>query len=131
MTREEAEALTNLIHELRPEWDRGGIFKALGLVKDRNPFDVSMAALRAAADPETRTPGRIPTAGDHWHERISPTVAPRPPKPSEACRTCGRHMHAADAICDTPTARLTPKSPPPVTYLEARRGINRPTEELP
>lgn len=30
---------------------------------------------------------------------------PQPPKPSEACFTCGRVMHAKDAICDRPETR--------------------------
>ena len=99
LTRDQAEALANLVHLLRPEWDRAGIFTALGHCRQRNELDVAMAAIRAAATPDLRTPGAIPSKGDHWAERLSPVVAPRPPKPAEACRICGRH--ADRCVCDT------------------------------
>ncbi len=110
LSREQADALANLIHLLRPEWDRAGIFTALGHCKQRNELDVAMAAIRAAASSEIRTPGAIPANGDHWHERVSPQIAPRPPKPHEACRDCGRHFDAC--LCDGgPT--ISPHLPAP------------------
>lgn len=127
VSREQAEALANLIHVLRPEWDRAGIFSALGHCKDRNEFDVAMAAIRAAADPETRSPGRIPSGGDHWHERVAPVTAPRPPKPDDCCRTCGRAMHTPDVVCDQPTKRPpAPTEDPaaPVARLRALIGAD-------
>lgn len=110
LSREQAEALANLVHLLRPEWDRAGIFAALGHCRQRNELDVAMAAIRAAASSEIRSPGAIPSRGDHWRERASPQIAPRPPKPSECCRDCGRHFDHCD--CEGgPTIRIVPPAP--------------------
>jgi hypothetical protein len=118
LTREQATALADLVHLLRPEWDRAGIFTALGHCQKLNPFDVAMAAIRAAASPDVRTPGVIPnTRGDHWHEKVAPPTSPRPPKPHEACRVCGRHHDACD--CDGgPTVR-------PVVTADSTRAVAR------
>lgn len=88
MSREQAQALTRAIHLLRPAWNEEGIFAALGHVKERDPFDIALAALRAAADEKVRTPGVIPTTGPHWNEAApKEPVRPRsgPPRKSETC----------------------------------------------
>lgn len=123
LTREQADALANLVHLLRPEWDRAGIFAALGRCKDRNELDVSMAAIRAAASSEIRSPGAIPANGEHWHERVSPTIAPRPLKPHEACRDCGKHFDAC--LCDGgPTIRAVMPTPDvSAQVLNLRRNV--------
>ena len=113
----------------RRGWDKPGCLAQLAKVKGRSADDVAMAWVRFCADDAARNPGAFPSfVGPHWSEKVAPAKTPTPPKPAEACRTCGRHMHAADATCDTPTLRPVTSTPPPVTYLDARR---RPTQGEP
>lgn len=44
-----------------------------------------------------------------WQMSPERESRPRPPKPDQQCRVCGRAMHAPDAVCDQPTTRPTPK----------------------
>lgn len=93
LSREQAQAVSRTVHLLRPAWNEEGIYAALAQVKDRDPFDVALAAIRAARDDKARTPGVIPTPGPHWNEE-----APKPPtrpklsreeRRARTCATCG------------------------------------------
>lgn len=121
-----AEILTELVHRLRPEWDRPGILAAIENVaaRGRHPLDVAMAAIRLAGTPEARTPGALTQLdGPHWRERVTTATAPRPPKPDQACHTCGRHLDAC--ICGEHTTRppAADRVPPTETYTAAREAI--------
>jgi len=111
MSREQAQALMHAIHLLRPSWNEEGIYAALAKVKHRDPFDVALAALRAAADDKAKTPGVIPTTGPHWNEAppkvIEPDTTWRPPQRDECCPAhpgswanncsgCAADKHAGD-----------------------------------
>ena len=85
LTLQQARPLAALVHQLRPEWDERGVLTALERCAGRNPLDVAMAAIRAAADLGAHTPGVIPTDGPHWRERLSETRSPRNPLPHEEC----------------------------------------------
>lgn len=62
-----ADALANLLHQLRPEWGIPGIKAALFTAKDRgSAFEVIHAALYAAEDLGNRTPAIIHHPGAHW-----------------------------------------------------------------
>ena len=93
ISREQAQALTRLVHALRPAWNEEGIYAALGKLKARDPYDVALAAIRAAADKNAKTPGVIPTDGPHWNEL--PPTAPKTPRltreerRARTCDTCG------------------------------------------
>jgi hypothetical protein len=95
LDRTTAEHLAAVVAALRDDWDERGIVAALAKARDRGDvWQVSMAAIRAAADPSNRTPAVIAMDGPHWQER---TPGPTPKDPSyatvsfeEACVTCGR-----------------------------------------
>lgn len=70
MTKQTAWALAHLVHELRPEWEASGVVAALKRCSDRDPFLVALAAIRATADKDARTPGVIPAAGTHWQDGV-------------------------------------------------------------
>lgn len=92
----------------RRGWDTAGSLAALARCKGRNGDDVAMAWVRFCADDHARTPGAFPNlAGPHWTEKVAPPTSPRPPKPHEACRDCGRH-HDACACEGGPTIRVVP-----------------------
>lgn len=64
-----------------------------------------------------------------WQMSPDREARPRPPKPDQQCRTCGRSLHEPDRVCDQPTNRPTPATPPTTAYLDARRGNERTTED--
>lgn len=67
ITPAQATRLTDLICELRPDWDRAGVWAKVVEAKDRGtPWDLAHAALYAAENPAVRSPGVIPKAGEHW-----------------------------------------------------------------
>jgi hypothetical protein len=98
LTEQQARPLAALIHQLRPEWDEGGILKQLQKCAHLNPFDVSMAAVRAATDLGAKTPGVIPSDGPHWHERLSEQRVPRNPPFDQCCATCSRTREMCQRI---------------------------------
>jgi LmbE family N-acetylglucosaminyl deacetylase len=63
----QAQALANLLHQLRPDWNVTSIMALLGKHKDGHEFTaLSLAAVKAAANPDTRTPAVIFLPGPHW-----------------------------------------------------------------
>ena len=104
-----------------PRWDEPGTLKAIADHCGTWGLDVATEHVLAhARDPKAKTPFAIKGNPPHTEPVKSP---PRPPKPDEACRTCGRALHAPDAICDTPTNRPAPKTGPTDTYLAAKSGL--------
>ena len=86
ITPQQAWAIGHLVHELRPAWEAEGVVAQVKRVADRNPVMVALACIRAAADPDAKTPGVIPTNGTHWNEGIK--QAPNewhPPKREQEC----------------------------------------------
>ena len=110
LTPKQAWAVAHLVAELRPDWQTEGVVAALKRCADGSPFLVALAAIRAAADGNLRTPGAIPTAGDHWDEGIKsqPRTSfntPCPDHPGETlpCGRCARDRVPAD---DNPALAL-------------------------
>ncbi len=96
VTRNEAQMLATIAVACRPfgatHWDAPGVVAVLRKFADRALADVTMALMRAASDPLAKTPGVLTATGSsYWGERLTPQIAPRAPKPSEACMVCGKH----------------------------------------
>lgn len=74
------------------QWDVAGVMRKIREVAHLELPDVAMAVIRAAANPDTRTPGAIPNRdSEHWRERVTdPMSVPRIPR-ADCCRDCGRH----------------------------------------
>lgn len=88
ITPSQAKLLTALIEDLRPDWDRAGIWAKVVEAKDRGPaWDLIHAALYAAENPAVRSPGVIPKAGEHWT---------RGHALGEAGTTSGRHARCPE-----------------------------------
>lgn len=102
----QAKALAKLLAELRPDWDERGTMAALEGARQRaGNFDLTLAAIRAAATPTVRTPAVIGMDGPHWHPE------PAPPKPRtqpisvvSRCDECGG-MHTPEDEHDPPEQR--------------------------
>lgn len=125
-TIRDAQALTYLATRLREEthgcgkWDQNGTYSIISELVGFNLADTIHRVVGHALDAEARTPGAI-------KRPFVPKVAtdpsrPTPPKVDEACRACGRRMHAADEVCDTPTTRPVERTTDvsaPVAHLRA------------
>lgn len=57
-----------VVAALRPAWGEQGIRAALLKVENRDPFDVALAAIKAAREESNRTPAVIAQMGPHWVE---------------------------------------------------------------
>lgn len=87
ISREQGQAIARLMHELRPEWDLPGCVSVVARLKDRDPANLAMAAVRLCATPEAATPGALLNPeGGHWRERVSASPMRYPPKSHESCR---------------------------------------------
>lgn len=125
LTRDEANALAELLCVVRPSWNtRGVITKGLApLAKHPAPLPViAWAALRAAADPQNLTPAVIPLNGPHWN------LSDRPPEPRLTPELeCPRHPGKWAGNCplchvDGITATYDHTDPPdPSEHRDARQ----------
>lgn len=105
ITKPQADALANLLHQLRPEWGIPALITLIG--KNLNhpaPFPIlAQAAITAAnrrnpdGTPTARTPAVIYQPGRHWDHPIGDTPSHQPTSPpcedhntfeAHNCRAC-------------------------------------------
>lgn len=112
---DQLENLINELHQHRPDWDPADIRRALDHPAVRaRPLDrIRRAALTVAADPDTRTPGRIPKPGPWWTQPPD-----RPPQPSDTPLYDARRAALPDADAG-------PASDPNPTWRIARQALAR------
>jgi hypothetical protein len=90
-------------------WDEPGILAALTKVRGIECGIVTVAAMRAAADPSLKTPAKLAdTSSVLYAEQVGPPTARRHAKPETACRTCGRDFSDDPLCCDRPALRAEP-----------------------
>lgn len=129
VTKPQAEAIANLAAAARPtgarQWDIAGVLAALAKVKHLDLGEVTMAAMRAAADATLHTPAAIGnTTTACWRERIIEPGRARPPKREEACLTCNYWLTAC--ICgERRTKPHEPAANQDGLIAEARAAIRR------
>ena len=75
MTPNQIQTTAAVVAALRPSWDEQGVRAALLKCTDRDPFDVTLAAVAAARDASNRTPAVIPLAGAHWPATAAPVAS--------------------------------------------------------
>jgi hypothetical protein len=82
-------AIAELLHHIRPDWDKPGILTHLDTARLRvgvTPATLAIAAIHAATNPTNRTPAVIPLDGEHWR---NPAVTPHrnvaPPRRADWC----------------------------------------------
>lgn len=114
MNEHEAQRIAAAANRLRPDWPEAQLMTLItDKLMDRPRRDVAVALAWVACDTSTATPYRVLEAGPWWKAVggfSDEGRAPRPPKPHEACRDCGRHFDAC--LCDGgPT--ITPHLPAP------------------
>jgi hypothetical protein len=110
LDQQQARTLAHLLALIRDDWNEAGIFAALGKCKNERAVNVALAALRAADDPQARTPGVIPTPGPHWNERKADPAPPRNPihvrQPKPEAPMASHYAAAARAAFDRNRAEL-------------------------
>lgn len=96
ITENQAKALANLLHEIRPRWSTPAMLKLLEKnAQHPAPFaDITVAAVNAARDHKVETPGAIFIDQRFWPAETK-QLMPKPPpcpdhvgEPSHACRCC-------------------------------------------
>lgn len=102
ITTRQANAITELVASLRPDWDVRGIMAALRDAAEltTDPTRLAVAATLAAGDPSNRTPKVIGMRGKHWD---APTRSADPPV-TNRCTKC-RDWHQPAAPCSDPPSR--------------------------
>lgn len=95
LTHKQATTLAAFLHELRGDWDRPGIIAELGKARAMAPAsDLAIAAVRAASDPNNRTPAVIGMEGAHW--RGSAVAPKRTFVRAETCGICSLPRNACE-----------------------------------
>ena len=122
-TTRDAQALTYLATRIREDthgcgkWDQNGTYAVIAELVGQNLPDVIRRVIGHASDPNARTPGAIK------RPFVPKVEAPRagPLRPDEACRNCGRQVHAPNADCDARVPVKTADVTAPVAQLRALR----------
>jgi hypothetical protein len=136
-TKRDLQALHYLAQRLRADthgagpWHDNGLAAVLAKLEGHNLAITVERVTRHAADPEARTPAAIerPFVPD-----VQKPPTPRPPKPAECCKRCGRDLHGPDVACEAPTKRPAEKTTyvtPEVERLRALLSddVHQPTTE--
>jgi hypothetical protein len=113
MKDHEKDRIAAAFHQLRPDWPTKSIRTLLDrpTLTDRARRDVIVALGWVSAEEGTATPARVLENGPWWKAAgTTGEVTRRHATPASACHTCGREMHAADLVCDQPTARPNPSA---------------------
>jgi hypothetical protein len=106
MTESQAQALANVLAEMRPgDWKQAQLLKLFWEHRDKHPFPhLALAAVRVADNPAIKSPAVIFMPGAHWDMSEIKTPKPRPePCPQHIgeqahnCRCC-----AADRKAEQP-----------------------------
>lgn len=128
-TEQQARALAYLLHEVRPDWGIDATVKVIGKHLDHagDLGALVVAAMSAARDPQTLTPGRIFQIGAFWPADVQ-SCLPRPPACEDhptfeapTCRCCW-----ADVKCgDRPVDMVGKHLPSMLERLEATLGSVR------
>lgn len=94
-TQQQAEALANLLHTIRPDWDTPGIIHTLHQNRTHPaPYHtIATTAVKQATNPNTRTPVAIFLNGPHWppttQTQLPPNPCPdHPEEHATNCRAC-------------------------------------------
>lgn len=132
VTKDQAHMLAALAAACRPHraprWDEPGIVAAIAKVSSLALPDVTLAVIRAASDPAAKTPGVIAaTTSIHWREKASVPTTPQPPRTTEACRLCGRHLDRC--TCGQQQTRPPSKATNAAQYAEQARAAIRGAKE--
>lgn len=118
ITEKQARLTAHVLHEIRPSWGIDATMKVLERNADHPaPFaDILAAAVMAARDPETLTPGRVFQVQVHWPEEVRkrlPRAAECPDhvgKDAPNCASCWADVKVGDRPADMIGKHYVPQS---------------------
>lgn len=125
LTKDAAADLAALLHRLRPEWHTTAIVNALhqAVVQRRgNAPTIAIAALRAAANPDCRTPAGILHEGAHWMNAL-PASRPTRVDRASLCSVCSLHEDRCRELWADDHEFLS--------VVQARRAAQKPPQQPP
>ena len=91
-------AIAFLVEAIRPDWGAPGVMAALDKLRDRPLADVAVAAIRATARTDQRTPAVIAMGGEHWAAGKQPTPTPPTVRSADICQGCTKERAIHDEI---------------------------------
>lgn len=110
LTQAEAQSLTNLVRAVRSQtpgagaWDEAGVMAALRKVSQLGLVEVIGAAIRAAENPDLKTPAAIGNpATEVWRPAPPKPVAYVPTPREDYCDWCGKTRDLCQLIATGPT----------------------------
>lgn len=122
MTQTDGQALTHLIRTIRTQtpgagtWDEAGILAALRKVSHLSLTEVIGVAVRAAENPDLKTPAAIGNPGTEVWRPAPPKPAAFVPTPrDEYCELCGKERVTCERIASSPAGdghKFSPDLPP-------------------
>lgn len=125
MNENEIARIAAAVNQLRPDWPTASLRTLItDKLGSRPRRDVAVALTWVACESATTTPARVLEAGPWWRAVgvEDGGVPPRPPKPHEACRDCGKHFDAC--LCEGgPTIRAVAPLPDAVAKVAHLRAI--------
>lgn len=126
MNENEIGRIAAAVNALRPDWPIASLQTLLRQpeLARRPRLDVALALVWVACDSTTKTPARVKEHGPWWtaaNNSADTGATPRPPRSTEACRLCGKHLH--HCICDQPQTRPPDTTAPTPAYLTARQQL--------
>lgn len=133
MNEHEIDRIAAAVNVLRPDWPVNSLRTLLGRAEltHRPRRDVAVALIWVACDSDTKTPARVIENGPWWRAATAGLAeeahAPRPPKGTEACRLCGRHLDRC--TCGQQQTRPPSKAANAAQYAEQARAAIRGAKE--
>lgn len=126
ITYQQGQKLAELLHELRSDWDIKGCINFIREARGARPgtcnFDLVVAAIRAAQNPEARTPAVIALEGPHWHNAVPARPGAKPAngglRNNGICERC-RYPHPPTEDCDVRRDEIDRDDP---TYIANRKA---------
>jgi hypothetical protein len=106
------ERIAQVVSDIRPDWPYPSIVRAICSCDGKDPAAIALAAVRVAADPESKSPTRITLPGPWW----------KPSDCSDKPATTGTHL-------PPPFQREQIRAVPPVPEYEAARQQYVPKRE--
>lgn len=129
ITEKQAKMMAHVLHEIRPAWGIEGTLKVFERHKEHTaPFgDILAAAVAAARDPSTQTPGRMFEVRIHWPA----TARAQLPKPPPCEDHIGQESHSCRSCWGDHKAGLRPQSHIGKHYEAVSEEAASPIQEQP
>lgn len=127
ITEKQATMIAHVLHEIRPAWGIDGTRKVLEKNLDHPASfgDMLSAAVTAALDLDTQTPGRIFQIPTHWPVKAKARL----PKPSPCADHIGQDAHTCRSCWADIKAGIRPEAALGRHYQSIEEALGAPLSE--